>query len=79
MPSAVSVRIDEEVQRALATLEAAGLTRSGAVRKSILDAAHALKRRDKLRNEVKALDADEVDRAEMLEVASLMESLRAEG
>jgi antitoxin component of RelBE/YafQ-DinJ toxin-antitoxin module len=79
MSSAVSVRIDEEVQRALATLEAGGLTRSEAVRKSILDAAHALKRREQLRDEVNALDADEADRAEMLEVASLMESLSAEG
>jgi hypothetical protein len=79
MSSAVSVRIDEEVQRALATLEAAGLTRSEAVRKSILDAAQALRRGERLRAEVAALDADEADRAEALEVAALMESLRAEG
>lgn len=75
----MSVRIDEEVQRALATLEAAGLTRSQAVRKSILDAARALQCREQLREEVRALDADEIDQAEMLEVASLMESLIAEG
>lgn len=79
MRSAVSVRIDEEVQRALATLEAAGLTRSEAIRKSILDAALALRRDEKLRVEVAALDADEAERAEALEVAALMESLRAEG
>jgi antitoxin component of RelBE/YafQ-DinJ toxin-antitoxin module len=79
MASAVSVRIDEDVQRALATLEAAGLTRSEAVRKSILDAAHALQRREQLREEVAALEVDDADRAEVLEVVALMESLRAEG
>ena len=79
MSSALSVRIDEEVQRALAILEAAGLTRSEAVRKSILEAAHALQRKEMLREEVATLDGDEADRAEMLEVAGLMESLGAEG
>ncbi|MDA8399296.1 MAG: hypothetical protein M0008_04480 [Actinomycetota bacterium] len=49
------------------------MSRSEAIRKSILFAAAALRRA-----EVAALEADEVDRREMQEVASLMESLRAE-
>ena len=79
MTRAVSVRLDDDVQRALRTLEASGLSRSEAIRKSILDAAAALRRNETLRAEVAALDADEADRREMQEVASLMESLRAEG
>lgn len=55
------------------------MSRSEAIRKSILDAATALRRREALRAEVAALEADEADRREMQEVASLMESLRAEG
>lgn len=79
MASAVSVRLDEEVQRALRSLEATGLSRSQAIRRSILDAAAALRRREALRAEVAALEADEADRREIREVAALMESLRAEG
>jgi len=79
MAQAVSVRLDDEVQRALRTLEASGMSRSEAIRKSILDAAAALRRREALRAEVASLEADEADRREMQEVASLMESLRAEG
>ncbi len=55
------------------------MSRSDAIRKSILDAATALRRREALRAEMAALEADEADRREMQEVASLMESLRAEG
>jgi antitoxin component of RelBE/YafQ-DinJ toxin-antitoxin module len=73
------VRLDEEVQRALRTLEAMGMSRSEAIRKSILDAAVAVRRREALRSEVEALEADQVDRQEMQELASFMESLRAEG
>jgi predicted transcriptional regulator len=79
MAQAVSVRLDDEVQQALRTLEASGMSRSEAIRRSILDAATALRRQEALRAEVAALDVDEEDRREMQEVASLMESLRAEG
>jgi len=79
MPYAVSVRLDPEVQRALRTLEASGMTRSEAIRKSIRDAAAALKKRDALRAEVESLEADDDDRREMQAVTVLMESLRAEG
>jgi predicted transcriptional regulator len=79
MAHAVSVRLDDEVQRALNTLEASGMSRSEAIRKSILDAAAALRRKEALRTEVAVLNAEEQDRREMLEVASIMESLRAAG
>ncbi len=79
MASAVSVRLDDEVQRALHTLEASGMSRSEAIRKSILDAATALRRKEAIRAEVAALGADEDDLKEMHEVASFMESLRAQG
>jgi hypothetical protein len=55
------------------------MSRSEAIRRSILDAAAAVRRQAALRSEVEALEADEEDRREMQEVASLMESLRAEG
>ena len=56
----VSVRLDDEVQRALNTLEASGLSRPAAIRKPILDAA-ALRRNEALRAEVAVLEADEAD------------------
>jgi hypothetical protein len=55
------------------------LTRSDAIREAILLSAAALRRKQALRDEVAALEADEIDHREMLEVAALMESLRAEG
>ena len=79
MANAVSVRLDDEVRRALHTLEASGLSRSEAIRRSILDAAASFRRKDALRAEVAALDADEQDKEEMFEVATLMEILRASG
>ena len=74
---AISVRLDDEAIRALAHLEATGLNRSQAIRKALVDATERLRRRESLAAEVKALEADEQDRQEMLEVAALMESLRA--
>ncbi|HWE66354.1 MAG TPA: hypothetical protein VG298_06890 [Acidimicrobiales bacterium] len=79
MASAVSVRIDDDVQRALLTLEASGMSRSEAIRKSILDAAAALRQKDALQAEAAELEADEEDVKEMQSVALLMERLRAPG
>lgn len=79
MGFAVSVRLDDEAKRALSILESAGMTRSEAIREAILMSAAALRRMSALRQETAALEADESDRREMLEVASLMESLGAEG
>jgi len=79
MSSAISVRLDTETLQALAQLESTGLSRSEAIRRAILDSAGRLRRRAALAAEVAALAADEGDRREMLEVASFMESMRAEG
>ena len=79
MSTPISVRLDDEALRALARLEATGLSRSQAIRKAVVDAAERLRRRDALVAEVRALEADGADRQEMLEVAELMESLRAPG
>lgn len=77
MGKAISVRLDDEAERALARLEAAGMTRSEAIRRALIDSADGLRRRQDLRKEVEALEADDEDRREMLEVAAVMESLRA--
>ena len=79
MAEAVSVRLDEEAAQALATLEATGLSRSSAIRRALVETADNLRRREALADEVAALEADEADRTEMLEVAGLMEQLRAAG
>lgn len=75
----ISVRLDDDAQRALRRLEASGLTRSEAIRRALIDSAARLERRHELRKEAAALEADERDREEMLEVAELMERLRASG
>jgi hypothetical protein len=71
------VRLDEEALRALRQLEAAGVSRSDAIRQALIDSAARVQRRTELHEEAAALEADETDRHEMLEVAALMESLRA--
>jgi hypothetical protein len=79
MAQAISVRLDDDSQRALRTLEAAGMSRSEAIRSSLIASADRLRRRSALSAEVAGLEADETDRAEMLAVAELMESLRGPG
>jgi predicted transcriptional regulator len=79
MSSAISVRLDPETMRALAQLEATGISRSEAIRRAILDSASRVRRRAALAAEVAALEADDDDRREMLDVASFMESMRAPG
>lgn len=79
MAKAISVRLDDDAQRALRTLESTGLSQSEAIRSALLASAERLKRRTELAAEVAALEADEADRAEVLSIASLMESMRAAG
>ncbi len=79
MSSAISVRLDQETLRALAQLESTGLTRSEAIRRAILDSVEQLHRRAAVATEAAALEADEDDRQEMLEVAEFMGSMRAPG
>lgn len=79
MAKAVSVRLDDEAEQALRILEASGLSRSEAVRLSLISSARELRRGRQVAAEIRDLEADEVDRAEMAAVARLMESTRAEG
>jgi predicted transcriptional regulator len=77
MGNAISVRLDDDALQALRQLEATGLSRSAAIRQALLDAAERRRRRDAVAAEVRALEADDDDRQEMLAVADLMESLHA--
>jgi Arc/MetJ-type ribon-helix-helix transcriptional regulator len=79
MAHAISVRLDDEAQKALRALEASGMSRSEAIRSALVESARRLRRSSELAAEVAELDADETDRAEMTAVAQLMESLRAPG
>lgn len=77
MAKAISVRLDDQAEQALRLLEATGLSRSEAIRTSLLASAERMRRRHQIAAEAAALDADAADRAEMLVVAALMESMRA--
>ncbi|HWH35460.1 MAG TPA: hypothetical protein VNT56_09115 [Acidimicrobiales bacterium] len=79
MGQAISVRLDDEAERALRALEAAGMSRSDAIRSSLIASARRLRERSALAAEVAVLEADEHDRDEMLVIAGLMESLRGPG
>jgi Arc/MetJ-type ribon-helix-helix transcriptional regulator len=79
MAKAISVRLDDEAQRALRILEATGLSQSAAIRAALLASAQWVRQRSDLAAEVAALEADEMDRVEMLAIASMMESMRAAG
>lgn len=77
MARAISVRLDDEADKALRTLESTGLTQSEAIRTALLGEVRHRRRSQELAAEVAALEADETDRDEMLAVADLMEALRA--
>jgi Arc/MetJ-type ribon-helix-helix transcriptional regulator len=77
MARAISVRLDAEAERALRSLEAAGMSRSEAIRSALIESARRLRRSSELAAEAAALEADDADREEMLAVANLMESLHA--
>ena len=79
MAKAISVRLDDDAERALRALESSGLSRSEAIRTSLLASEQRLRRGKDLAAEVAALEADDGDRSEMLSVAAMMESLRAPG
>ncbi len=74
---AVSVRLDDDALRALRTLEATGLSRSDAIRTALMAAARGARHHARIAEEAARLETDEHDRAEMIAVADLMESLRA--
>lgn len=78
MERAISVRLDEEAQRALDALTASGRRQSDVIREALVEFA---RKRDRasLAAEVERLRADPQDRAEKARVAKLMDALRAEG
>lgn len=76
---AISVRLDDDAERALRSLEASGMSRSEAIRSALVASAQRLRQREALRAEAAALEADNDDRNEMQAVAALMEALRAPG
>jgi len=77
MGRAISVRLDDEADRALRTLEATGLSQSEAIRAALLGEVRQRRRSKELAAEVAALEVDDSDREEMLAVAEMMEALRA--
>lgn len=77
MTEAISVRLDDDAVRALNELEATGLNRSDAVRTALVAAARRLRDRQRLAEEVAALEADADDRALLRDVADTMEDLNA--
>ena len=77
MAETISVRLDDAAQRALAELEATGLTRSEAVRTGLQAAARHLRDRRELAQEAELLATDEDDVAEAHAVQRMMEDLRA--
>lgn len=74
---AISVRLDENAQRALDELVAAGLSQSDAIRSALVEAADR-RSKELLTEEARRLAADPVDRAESAAVLAFMESLRPE-
>ena len=56
MGSAISVRLDDEAEQALRTLEAAGFSRSEAIRDALVRSANRLRRSSELAAEVAALE-----------------------
>ena len=77
MKRQVSVRLDNESFTALTVLEANGLTRSEAIRSSLVYAAARMLDKQTLAVEAAAVEANEGDQAEMRAVARMMEELRA--
>lgn len=78
MERAISIRLDDDAQRALRVLTRSGRTQSEAVREALIALARSRRRAD-LAKEAERLNADRQDRVEKARVAALMESLRAAG
>ena len=71
----ISVRLDADAAQALQALEDSGMSRSDAIRTSLIASARRFRRGTELAAEGVALDGDESDRAEMQSVVRLMEAL----
>ncbi len=76
MADTITFRPDEDATRALAVLTKDGTSISSAVRAALIDAARR-KAATSVRAEAEALAADEMDRAEAMQVLRDMETLRA--
>lgn len=78
MERAISVRLDDEAQRALDALTSSGRRQSDVIREALVELA---RKRDRatLAAEVERLRADPADRAEKARIAKLMDALRAKG
>ena len=74
---AISVRLDEEADKALRSLPGSGTEPVRGHWTALLSEVRYRRRSKELAAEVAALEADENDREEMLAVAELMEALRA--
>lgn len=77
MAQAISVRLDDDAERALRLLQRSGKSRSDAIRSALVEAADRQSRSLELAAESAALEADDDDRREMLAVAEMMDLLRA--
>jgi hypothetical protein len=73
MSKIVSIELDTNTRRALIKLQQMGLSQSDAIRHAIQDAALRLREPERLAAEIAKLEADPVDRAEMLAVINFKE------
>ncbi len=76
MATSLTIRMDPDIERALASLTADGRSRSEAVRAAILDAERAA-RRAEMRAEAERLRNDPVDRAEIAAIRAILDADRA--
>ena len=77
MSNAISVRLDAEALKALNQLESTGLTQSEAIRTALIVAVENLRLKENLADEVRRLELDDDDVAEMKLVAEIMDDLSA--
>ena len=75
---AISVRLDRDAQRALATLTAHGLSQSEAIRQALMLAAQAATL-EQVQADAERLGRDEGDRALMREILEHMDELAPPG
>ena len=73
MSKIISIELDTNTRRALIKLQQMGLSQSDAIRQAIQDAALRLREPERLAAEIAELEADPVDRAEMLAVTNFRE------
>lgn len=74
----ISVRLDDDSERALRRLEDSGLSRSEAIRRALVATARRSERRRAMAEELRALDDDPTDVAERREITELMDRLRSD-